>query len=106
MGRGTAVASAATFDQARDRLAAIESGGDRDSRVRELTACWGRGDQQFDMYLAWYAGHPASSEFLRETFSLEFAWREDLLPRWARYWSWRAVASRTPRSSPPAPSPR
>jgi hypothetical protein len=27
---------------------------------------------------------------MRKTFSLELSWREDLLPRWAYFWSWKA----------------
>ncbi len=84
------VASAATFDEAGAAIAAVEKAPDREARIRELTSKWGAGDPQFDLYLAWYVGTPESSEFLRETFSLEFAWREGLLPRWAHYWTWRA----------------
>lgn len=84
------VAAAASFEEAGKAIAAIEDAPDHVARIRELAGKWGAGDPQFDLYLAWYVGSPQSSEFLRETFSLEFAWREELLPRWAHYWSWRA----------------
>lgn len=85
------VASATTFDEAGRAIAAIENAPDHEARIRELTSKWGVGDLPFDLYLAWYVGSPKSSEFLRETFSLEFAWRQELLSRWAHYWSWRAT---------------
>lgn len=83
------VAAADTVEQAASAIVVIEEASDREARIRELTSHWGTGDPQFDLYLAWYVGTPKSSEFLRETFSLEFAWREQQLPRWAHYWSWR-----------------
>jgi len=84
------VASATSFEEAGSKIAALENHPGRDSLIRDLAGQWGRRDQQLDLYLAWYAGSAKSSEFLRETFSLEFGWREELLPRWAHYWSWRA----------------
>jgi len=81
---------AETLPQARAEIARLESGPDRQTAVRDLAAKWGTGNQQFDLYLAWYVGQPSSSELLREAFSLEFAWREPLLTRWAHYWGWRA----------------
>mgnify|MGYP005841735925 CR=1 FL=1 len=79
-----------TLAQARLEIVRLETGRDRQAAVRDLVAKWGTGNAQFDLYLAWYVGQPSSSELLRETFSLEFAWREPLLARWACYWSWRA----------------
>jgi hypothetical protein len=81
---------AETLAQARAEIARLETGPERQAAVRDLVATWGTGSPQFDLYLAWYVGQPSSSELLRETFSLELAWREPLLARWAHYWSWRA----------------
>jgi hypothetical protein len=83
------IGAAKTLEQARTEIARLETGPDRQTALRDLVAKWGTGNQQFDLYLAWYVGHPSSSDLLRETFSLESAWRESLLPRWAHYWSWR-----------------
>jgi hypothetical protein len=84
------VGSATSFEDARSEIARMENAPDHQEKIRDLVSKWGTGNQQFDFYLAWYAGHRNSSEALRETFSLEFGWREELLPRWACYWSWRA----------------
>ncbi len=83
------VGSAATFSQAQAQIAWFETGPDSDARLRELVAKWGTGNRQFDIYLAGYVSDPASSEALRQAFSLELAWREELLPRWTHYWCWR-----------------
>ena len=85
------VGAADSFEEARTEINRLENGPDRDARLRELVRKWGTGNQQFDLYLARYVGNPDSSESLRKTFSLEFGWREELLPRWAHYWSWRAA---------------
>ena len=84
------VAAAETFAAARSELAWFEQGADADERLRTLVEAWGRGDPRFDFYLARYVGHPRSSESLRKAFSRELAWREELLPRWAHYWTWQA----------------
>ena len=84
------VGAAATFDDAVSHLVWFEAGPDRDARLRELVAKWATGNPQFDYYLARYLTHPQSSEALRKAFSLQLAWRDGLLGRWAHYWSWRA----------------
>jgi len=84
------VASAVSFEAAGSLIASMENAPDREERLRKLVEAWGRGHQKFDLYLAWYVTSPRSSELLRETFSLELAWREELLPRWAHYWCWRS----------------
>jgi hypothetical protein len=88
--RAYQVGRAAGFSEACQRIAWFEAGPDRDARLRELVAKWGTGNPRFDFYLARYVSSPESSEALRKAFSLEFAWREGLLARWAQYWSWRA----------------
>ncbi len=84
------VGSAETPEQVHADIAWFETGPDRDSRLRELVEKWGTGNQQFDLNLARYVDSPKSSEQLRKVFSRELAWRRELLPRWAHYWSWRA----------------
>jgi hypothetical protein len=84
------VATAETFAAARAELAWFERGPDAEERLRALVDAWGRGDPRFDFRLARYVGHPQSSESLRKAFSRELAWREELLPRWAHYWTWQA----------------
>lgn len=83
------VGAAVSFDQARREIARLERGPHRDAAIRELVSKWGTGNPQYDLFLARYVDHPQSSEMIREAFSLEFAWREDLLPRWAHYWAWK-----------------
>lgn len=83
------VGSAETAEQTRAIVAWFETGPDRDLRLRELVGKWGTGNRQFDLNLAQYIDSPDSSEPLRKTFSRELAWRRELLPRWARFWSWR-----------------
>jgi hypothetical protein len=85
------VGKAAGFDEARGALAWFETGSDREERLRELVARWGGGNSRFDFYLARYVASAESSEAIRKSFSLELAWREGLLPRWAHWWCWRAV---------------
>jgi len=85
------VGAAGGFNEARAEIARLEGGPGRDAALRELARSWGAGNPQFDLHLARYVGSPDSSESLRKTFSLEFGWREELLPRWAHYWSWRAA---------------
>lgn len=83
------VGAAATYEQARSRLAWFERSPDQAARLRELVRRWGTGNRRFDLYLARYVDDPASSEALREAFSRNLAWRDDLPHRWASYWSWR-----------------
>jgi len=84
------VGQANSAEEAAAEIAALEQGPDRDARLRELVGKWGTGNQRFDLYLAEYVRSAQSSELLREAFSLEFAWRESLLGRWAEYWCWES----------------
>jgi len=84
------VGVAPSFKEAQAEIAWFETGRDREAKLRELLRKWGTGNRQFDLYLAQHVGHAKSTEALREAFSLELAWREELVPRWAHYWSWRA----------------
>jgi hypothetical protein len=84
------VGSAISFDHARRELSRLERGDDQESQIRELVSKWGTGNCQYDLYLARYVDHPDSSETLREMFSCELAWREQLLPRWAHFWCWQS----------------
>jgi hypothetical protein len=83
------VGSAETYELARRELAWFETGPDRDERLRRLVARWGTGNQRLDLYLARYVHDPAASEAYRQAFSLEMAWRPELIGRWAHYWSWQ-----------------
>ncbi len=84
------VGAAPTFSLAKRELASLDSGRDREGKLRELAAGWGTGNQQFDFYLAQYLNEPECSDAMREVFSLELGWRPELLPRWAHYWAWRS----------------
>jgi hypothetical protein len=84
------VGAAETYEAARAQLAWFHQGPEAVSRSRELVGRWGTGNPRFDLFLARYVRDAESGEALREAFSLELAWREGLLARWARYWSWRA----------------
>lgn len=84
------VGAAESFEEAQRSLRWFEQGPDRPLRLRELVGRWGTGTQRFDFYLARHVGSPESSEALRERFSLEFGWREELLERWAHYWAWQS----------------
>lgn len=84
------VGRAASFEEASRALSWFETGPDREARLRELVTRWGAGNLRFDYYLARYVASPESSEAMRKRFSLELAWREGLLSRWAHFWCWRA----------------
>ncbi|MCR4413084.1 MAG: hypothetical protein NUV77_11750 [Thermoguttaceae bacterium] len=88
--RAYSIGAAEAFDKAAPELAWFDRGPDRPTRLRELMAKWGTGNARFDAFVARYVGSAESSEALREAFSLELGWREELLDRWAHYWSWRA----------------
>jgi hypothetical protein len=90
---GYRVGAAENYEKARREIAWFEQGADRETKLRELVEGWGTGNQKFDLYLARYLGDPKSSEALRQAFSLNLAWRSELLPRWAHYWRWRAKLS-------------
>ena len=82
--------AAESYAAAQEELAWFEQGPDAPERLGELVGHWGTGNAKFDAYLARYLSEGRSSETLRQTFSLELAWREVLLPRWAHYWCYRA----------------
>jgi hypothetical protein len=86
------VAVASSYPEAMRELAWFEAAGpDREARLRELVAAWGRGDPRFDYYLARYLRAPQCSEGLREVFSQELSWRPGLRARWAHFWSWQSA---------------
>jgi hypothetical protein len=87
------VATAPSAAAVQREFAWFEHGPDAPARLRELVSHWGTGHPQFDLALANYIARPECSEALRETFSHEFAWREELLPRWAHFWTWHAAGS-------------
>jgi len=85
------VGTAESYQVARTRLAWFHEGPHSLERIRELVESWGTGNPRFDLYLAHYVRDPQSTEDLRQALSLELAWRDGLLARWARYWSWRST---------------
>ena len=87
------IGQAATFEQAKREIAAIERQPNRDDALRELMSGWRTGNSSFDLYLATYASEPESSEALRRAFSWELSWRPELLTDWAHFWSWRTKLS-------------
>lgn len=87
------IGQAESFDQARREIGAVESQPNAESALRDLVSGWRTGNQSFDFYLASYLGDPQCSEELRRLFSLELAWRSELLADWAQYWSWRSKQS-------------
>jgi len=84
------VGAAGTPAEAQGELAWFEKGPPNPSRLRALTARWATGNQRFDFHLARHVTGPQSSPALREAFSYELSWREDVLARWAHYWCWQA----------------
>ena len=83
------IGDAADYDEACRGIDWFETGSDREGRISALVRKWGAGNPRFDLFLARYVDSPRSSEWLRKRFSLELAWREGLLARWAQYWCWR-----------------
>ncbi|MBN2473199.1 MAG: hypothetical protein JXB62_01225 [Pirellulales bacterium] len=84
------VGTAETLDRARQEIAWFETGADREARIAELVRTWGTGNARFDLHLARYLYDPAGSDLLRERFAGELGRREEALPRWARWWAYRA----------------
>ncbi len=85
------VSSAESFEQAQEEIAWFENGADRHERLAELMRKWGTGNRQFDLYLARHLHEPACGDPLREAFSEELGRRDELLPRWAHYWSYSSA---------------
>lgn len=83
------VGAAPSFTAAQREIRWFETGRDRRDKLKELVGGWDTGNQQFDLYLAMHLGHPDCTDETRRAFSLEMAWRKNLLPRWAHYWRWR-----------------
>lgn len=92
------VSSAPDYEEARRALAWFEHEPDRQLKLRALVRKWGTGNEQFDRYLAQYVTDPASSDALREAFSLNLAWCDGHLSRWADYWSSRSGFDPEPRT--------
>lgn len=84
------VGAAASYEDARKKIAHFEQGHDAPERLRVLVSKWGAGNPRFDLYLAQYAAAGESSSALRGAFSRELGRRPEVLPRWAHFWSWQA----------------
>ena len=87
------VGAAATYAEAKPKLAWFDAPPDRSGRLPSLLGRFGRGNGRFDLYLAQYVDDRDSSPSLRQAFSSELAARDGLLARWAAYWSWRVAAA-------------
>jgi hypothetical protein len=85
------VGAAATYAEAKPKLAWFDAPPDRSVRLPSLLGRFGRGNGRFDLYLAQYVDDRDSSPSLRQAFSSELAARDGLLARWAAYWSWRVA---------------
>lgn len=84
------VGAAEPFRKAQSQIIRCETGPDREALIHELVRKWGTGNQRFDLHLARHLGQAPCTDALREAFSSELGRREELLPRWAHYWTWRA----------------
>ncbi|MBX7165322.1 MAG: hypothetical protein K1X74_03145 [Pirellulales bacterium] len=84
------LARAESFAEAQQQIAWFEAPPLPERKLRVLVTRWGTGNEQFDRYLADHVADAASTEALRQAFSLEFAWRPEQLERWAHYWRYRA----------------
>jgi len=84
------VGAAESFPRAQEKIAWFEEGSNRQARLDELVRTWGTGNRQFDLYLGGHLRDAACSELLRETFANELDRREEMLPRWADYWSYQS----------------
>jgi len=80
------VSAATNYSQAKGELAWFEAGPDRVARLHSLVTLWGTGNETFDRNLVMYLQDPECDDTLREAFSLELAWRPELLSRWAHCW--------------------
>ncbi len=73
---------------ARQLLGQLDAEPDHRASVQLLVSHWGTGSHQLDEAVARYLVSAAASDTLREAFSLEMAWRPELLPRWAHCWAY------------------
>lgn len=80
------VSSATNYPQAKNEMAWFTTGPDRVARLHDLVSLWGSGNDEFDRNLVLYLQDPDCDDSLREAFSLELAWRPELLSRWAHCW--------------------
>jgi hypothetical protein len=92
------VSAAPNYEEARRVLGWFEREPDRQLKLRALVRKWGTGNARFDRYLAQYVNDPASSDALREAFSLNLAWCDGHLSRWADYWGSRPGFEPEPRT--------
>lgn len=84
------IGRAESYAEAQRQIAWFETQFDCDAKLQVLVSRWGEGNPQFDEYLARYVVDPASSDALRQAFSLQFARRPEQLPRWAHFWRYKA----------------
>jgi hypothetical protein len=80
------VTSAASYEQFQQRITQFERESSDYHHLRVLVNRWHTGNEQFDDFLARYLFDGQCSEELREVFSRELIWREELLPAWGKHW--------------------
>jgi hypothetical protein len=80
------VTGAASYEQFQQRIAEFERVSSDYNRRRALVNRWHTGNEKFDDFLVKYLFDGQCSEELREVFSRELIWREELLPAWAEHW--------------------
>lgn len=80
------VSSATNYPQAKTEMTWFSAGPDRVARLHDLVSLWGSGNEEFDRNFVLYLQDPDCDDSLREAFSLELAWRPELLSRWAHCW--------------------
>jgi hypothetical protein len=83
------VASAPTYEIFKERLEQFDRGPDAQRRQAALVERWHTGNTLFDDHLARYLYDPNCREDLRETFSRELSWREELIAIWGERWRTR-----------------
>lgn len=60
----------------------------RAERLWPLVEQFGRGQQQFDIYLLQFAADPDCNDRFRKSLAFELGWRAEALQRWSHYHRW------------------
>ena len=80
------VTRAANYQDFQQRMEQFERRSRDSSPLEALVARWHTGNERFDDFLASYLFDPQCSDRLREAFSRELSWRQELPAAWARHW--------------------
>ncbi len=84
------IGAAASTHEAEAEIVRCESDPDQGAMIGDLVGKWGTGNRRFDLYLAAHLESGSCSESLRKTFAAEIGRQQELLDRWAHYWTWRS----------------